>query len=170
MLGTMGTWDDTKRQQFYPQMRDQVLTAAKRQGLDLSAELPEKFDPVTLDAFIDGSVPVGTQRAQRLTKDHHTATEALGADRIKTTQQGQQLVHEDKQASIAAGNARAAGHDATSIRNTDARLTAGPVVSTTDSSGDVTMPDGTVKHYKGTKVTTKVRPNPTAKKPTYSGW
>lgn len=67
MLGSMSNWSEDKRKQFYPQMREQVINAGKRQGLDLSGELPEDYDPVKLDAFIDAAVPVGTQRAQRLT-------------------------------------------------------------------------------------------------------
>lgn len=69
MLESMASWDDAKRKQFYPQVRQQVLSAGKRQGLDLSDDLPAEFDATTLDAFIDGAVPVGTQRAHRLTKE-----------------------------------------------------------------------------------------------------
>lgn len=79
MLGSMAGWDDAKRQQFYPQMRSQVLAAANKQGLDLSSELPEQFDSTALDAFIDGAVPVGTQRAQRLTREKQVAAAAQAA-------------------------------------------------------------------------------------------
>lgn len=96
MLGSMTTWDDKKREQFYPQMRQQVLGAAKRQGLDLSGELPETFDPTALDAFIDGAVPVGTQRAQRLTKERIDNQDEQAGARIGTTIRGQDLSHQDR--------------------------------------------------------------------------
>lgn len=112
MLGSMGTWDEAKRQQFYPQMREQVINAGKRQGLDLSAELPEAYDGVALDAFIDGAVPVGTQRTQR-----------LSGDRIEATIRGQDVRSADvrRGQDIASGD-RAAGR-ATTERGQD--LTAG---------------------------------------------
>lgn len=82
MLGSMSTWDEARRQQNYPQMREQVLRAAQRQGLDLSSELPESYDSIALDAFIDASVPVGTQRQQRLTAERNETLAAQGRDRI----------------------------------------------------------------------------------------
>lgn len=96
MLGSMANWDDAKRQQFYPQMRSQVLAAANKQGLDLSSELPEQFDSTALDAFIDGAVPVGTQRAQRLTKERIDNQDAQAAARNATTIRGQDLSHQDR--------------------------------------------------------------------------
>jgi len=134
-----------------------------------TAELPNDYNPIALDAFADSLVPVGTQRAQRLTELRDANNAQLGKDRIGATIQGQQLNHTDRQAGIAAANSRAAGHDATSRANTQARINAGPVVSTTNSSGDIVMPDGTIKKYSGTKTTTKGRAG-TAKQPTISGW
>lgn len=90
MLGTMGTWDDTRRQTNYPQMRQQALNYAKANGLDLSTELPETFDSVALDAFIDGAVPVGTQRAQRLTAERNEILADQGQQRIDETVTGRQ--------------------------------------------------------------------------------
>jgi hypothetical protein len=98
MLGSMTTWDDKKREQFYPQMRQQVLSAAQRQGLDLSGELPETFDPTALDAFIDGAVPVGTQRAQRLTKERIDNQDEQAGARIDTTRRGQDISSADRAA------------------------------------------------------------------------
>jgi hypothetical protein len=68
MLGTMANWAEDKRPSSYSALRDQVLRYGKVNGLDLSNELPETYDPVALDSFIDTSVPVGTQRAQRLSE------------------------------------------------------------------------------------------------------
>lgn len=119
MLGSMTSWDDAKRQQFYPQMRSQVLAAGNKQGLDLSTELPETYDPVALDAFIDGAVPVGTQRAQRLTKERidnqdEQAGERIGATvrgqdvRSADTRRGQDIRSGDAAANRAAANGRSA--------------------------------------------------------------
>lgn len=126
MLGSMANWDDAKRQQFYPQMRSQVLAAANKQGLDLSSELPEQFDSIALDAFIDGAVPVGTQRAQRLTKERIDNQDAQAAARNATTIRGQDVSAatarrgQDIRASTAA-----AGREAASDR-LDRRLSARP--------------------------------------------
>jgi hypothetical protein len=91
MLDSMTTWDDNKREQFYPQMRKQVLTAAQRQGLDLSSELPETFNSVALDAFIDGAIPVRTQRSQRLTKERIDNQYEQAGARIDATIRGQDV-------------------------------------------------------------------------------
>jgi hypothetical protein len=133
MLGSMATWDDAKRQQFYPQMRDQVINAGKRQGLDLSGELPEKFDPTALDAFIDGAVPVGTQRAQRLTKERIDNQDEQAGARVAATERGQDLSHADRQSGQAItargqdirASTAAAGRSAASDR-LDRRLAARP--------------------------------------------
>ncbi len=106
MLGTMATWDQKKREQYYPKMREQVLSAAKRQGFDLSADLPETYDPVALDAFVDGNVPLGTQRSQRLTEDRNQVSETQGAQRLALTERGQNISHEDRVASREAAAAR----------------------------------------------------------------
>lgn len=91
MLGSMANWDDAKRQQFYPQMRQQVIAAGNKQGLDLSSELPETYDSNTLDAFIDGAVPVGTQRAQRLTKERIDNQDEQAGARVGATIRGQDI-------------------------------------------------------------------------------
>lgn len=96
MLGTMSEWDDNKRSTKYADMRNQVLNYAKNNGLDLSTELPESFDPTSLDSFIDGSVPVGTQRAQRLTRERIDVQRDLGEGRIATTRRGQDVSSVDR--------------------------------------------------------------------------
>lgn len=133
MLGSMASWDDAKRQQFYPQMREQVLGAGKRQGLDLSAELPETYDSTALDAFIDGAVPVGTQRAQRLTKERIDNQDEQAGARIDATVRGQDLSHQDRQSGQAItargqdirASTAAAGRSAASER-LDRRLASRP--------------------------------------------
>jgi hypothetical protein len=92
MLGSMASRGEEERKALYPRMREQILLASKRQGLDLGAELPEQYDSVALDAFIDGAVPVGTQRAQRLTSErqaetgrHNVVTEGQGDRRLVET-------------------------------------------------------------------------------------
>ena len=126
MLGSMANWDDAKRQQFYPQMRQQVIAAGNKQGLDLSSELPETYDSTTLDAFIDGAVPVGTQRAQRLTKERIDNQDEQAGARVGATIRGQDVSAatarrgQDIRASTAA-----AGREAASDR-LDRRLSARP--------------------------------------------
>lgn len=84
MLGTMATWDDSRRQQNYGAMRQQVLNYGTRNGLDLSSELPDSYDSNALDAFIQNAVPVGMQGQLRLGNDkldestrHHGVTEGI---------------------------------------------------------------------------------------------
>ncbi len=121
MLGSMHTWDDAKRQQFYPQMREQVLNAARRQGIDLSAELPEAYDAIALDAFIDGAVPVGTQRTQRLARERIEATTRGQDIRSTDTRRGQDIRSTDTRRGqdINSGD-RAAGR-AVTVRGQDVR-------------------------------------------------
>lgn len=99
MLGSMSGWDEDRRRQNYPQMRAQVLRAAERQGLDLSSELPETYDPVSLDAFIDASVPVGMQRSQRLTRERMDQQQDQFEQRDSTTRRGQDINSNDRAAS-----------------------------------------------------------------------
>ena len=96
MLGTMANWDDARRQQYYPALRDQVINAGKRQGLDLSSELPEQFDANTIDAFTSGAVPVTAQRAQLLTKDKNENNNQLGNDKLAESVRNHDFQHEDR--------------------------------------------------------------------------
>lgn len=126
MLGSMSTWDDAKRQQFYPQMRSQVIAAGNRQGFDLSPELPETYDGTALDAFIDGAVPVGTQRSQRLVKERIDNQDAQAGARVGATIRGQDVRSADTRRGqdIRSGDA-AAGRAAANGRNA-ARIAARP--------------------------------------------
>lgn len=162
MLETMTGWDDGRRQQFWPQVREQALRAAKAQGLDLRSELPEVFDPVALDAFIGANITPGAQRTQR-----------LSGERIETTQRGQDLsaearaasleetrrrnlaAEEDRDASRASAEARAAaslaarGAGSSNSRSPASSRTPRPTGSGRPRSGDiVTMPDGTQRRIR----------------------
>jgi hypothetical protein len=147
----------------YKLARTRLLTssASIRADKDLVEELsnlyPEDANPNMIHAALAGRVPIAKQWDQAITEKRDANTAQLGKDRLGVTVRGQDLTHNDRQAGIAAANSRAAGHDATSTANTQARINAGPVVSTTDSSGNVVMPDGTVRKYSGTKTTTKTR-------------
>ncbi len=99
MLGTMATWDDTRRATNYGALRDQAIRYAQANGLDLSNELPTEFDPVQLDSFIDSSVPVGTQRAQRLTRERMDQQQDQFEQRDATTRRGQDIASGDRAAS-----------------------------------------------------------------------
>lgn len=132
MLGTMGTWDDTRRQANYPQMRQQALNYAKANGLDLSTELPETFDSVALDAFIDGAVPVGTQRAQRLTAERNEILADQGGQRLQQgdrrldiTENDQRVRAEDRDADRVERARAANQRDRTQRRGQDRPRTGG---------------------------------------------
>lgn len=99
MLGTMATWDDPRRATNYGALREQVLRYGQANGLDLSNELPTEFDPVQLDSFIDGAVPVGTQRAQRLTRERMDQQQDQFEQRDATTRRGQDIASGDRAAS-----------------------------------------------------------------------
>lgn len=113
LLGSMTQWTPDKRAANYPAMRDQVLKYGAANGLDLSSELPETYNPDVLDSFIDSAVPVGTQRTQRLTEIKNANTKELGEKRIATTVRGQDIVSSDKAASRAV---TARGQDMSSAR------------------------------------------------------
>lgn len=82
MFNTMTDWTDDKRTSGYGMLREQALKYAKAQGLDMGAELPEAYDPFAVDSFIDASVPVGTQRQQRLTDERNKIIAEQGDQRI----------------------------------------------------------------------------------------
>lgn len=92
-LNTMKTWDEPKRKQFYPQLRNQIILAGKKYGADFS-DLPEVYDASTapiLEGFISGAVPVATQRQQALketqiaeTIDHNNTTEKISQQNADT--------------------------------------------------------------------------------------
>lgn len=126
MLGSMAGWDDAKRQQFYPQMRSQVLSAANKQGLDLSSELPEQFDSTALDAFIDGAVPVGTQRAQRLTKERIDNQDEQAGARVGATIRGQDIRSADTRRGQDIRSGDAAANRAAAGQRNAARIAARP--------------------------------------------
>lgn len=96
MLGTMATWDDNRRTANYGALRDQAIKYGQANGLDLSSELPAQFDPIQLDSFIDGAVPVGTQRAQRLTRDRMVQQGEQFQQRDETTRRGQDITSGDR--------------------------------------------------------------------------
>jgi hypothetical protein len=103
MLSTMSRWDEDKRGANYGVLRDQVLKYGQANGLDLSKELPDSYDGTLLDSFIDQAVPVGMQRAQRLTEQkmedtneyrtnslgekvrHNQSTEDISRSRVSET-------------------------------------------------------------------------------------
>ncbi len=82
MVNTMSGWPEDKRKENWPSLRSQVIAAGKRRGYDLTDELPETYDPMQLDAFIDSAVPVGTQRGQRLSSRRLDITEKQGDRRL----------------------------------------------------------------------------------------
>ena len=126
MLSSMANWDDAKRQQFYPQMLSQVLAAANKQGLDLSSELPEQFDSIALDAFIDGAVPVGTQRAQRLTKERIDNQDEQAGARVGATIRGQDIRSADTRRGQDIRSGDAAANRAAAGQRNAARIAARP--------------------------------------------
>lgn len=114
MLGSMSEWDDNKRSSGYSLMRDQALKYANANGLDLSAELPDQFDPIALDSFIDSSVPVGTQRNQRLAKERqgetvrkNVVTEKLSEEKFGETKRHNKVTENQGQQRIGISAARA---------------------------------------------------------------
>ena len=114
MLGSMAGWDETKRQTGYALMREQALKYASANGLDLSTELPDQYDGVALDSFIDASVPVGTQRTQRLASARQEETvrsnavkETISKERLSETKRHNQVTEGQGQQRIGISAARA---------------------------------------------------------------
>lgn len=170
MLGTMATWDDNRRTTNYGALRDQAIRYGQANGLDLSNELPTQFDPVSLDSFIDGAVPVGTQRAQRLTRERMDQQGEQFNRRDETTRRGQDITSGDRRRGQDITSAdRAAGRDTTErgqdIRSTDTRR--GQDVRSADTRRGQDMrpqrfvPDPNKIYVQGGK---RFRYNPTTKK------
>lgn len=129
MLDSMGQWDPTKRTTDYPLMRSQALKYAQANGLDLSTELPESYDPTILDSFIDGAVPAGTQRAQRLSAARAAVAERQGDARIGVAKDRNDIsrTQGDRRLDIADRAERdrtTLGRDTNDIRRSDPRRVA----------------------------------------------
>lgn len=106
MLNSLVNSPERERAGLYTQQRKQLLTSYP----ELAPELPENYDSNRLDMFIGSTIPSGVQRAQRLTAEHNVRTEDQTDARINTTIRGQDLNHQDRQAGIAAANARASAN------------------------------------------------------------
>lgn len=75
-LGSLVGVPEKDRATNYAAIRSRLLSRYGTSDPQLANDLPQTYDPVSVDAFIDGAVPVGTQRSQRLQKDRDAATDA----------------------------------------------------------------------------------------------
>jgi len=90
----------------------------------LSDMFPEQYDPYMVHSSIASNVTPAKQWDQAITENRDANNVALGTERIKTTQRGQDISHGDRQDSIAHADGRAAARNATSASNTAARIAA----------------------------------------------
>lgn len=93
MLGALARVPEQDRAANYSRARQAIIGRYGRADPQLSQDLPEEYDSVVVDAFIDGAVPMGTQRAQRLTADRVEETgrsnrerETISAERLRETE------------------------------------------------------------------------------------
>jgi hypothetical protein len=107
-LNTLTTKNEADRAKLYPALREQLLKAGKASGVDLSEDLPKEYDGFALDVFIDESIPVGTQRAQRLTEKRIEESARQADQRDRTTRRAQDISSADRKMSETGKNKRAA--------------------------------------------------------------
>lgn len=119
MLSTMAGWDDNRRSSGYGALRDQIIRYGQAQGLDLSNELPTTFDANQLDSFIDGSVPVGTQRSQRLVRERMDQQQRQADQRDATIRRGQDIGSTDRRRGQDINSSDRAASRATTERGQD---------------------------------------------------
>jgi hypothetical protein len=75
-LGSLVGVPEADRANNYAAIRQRLLSRYGTSDPQLTNDLPETYDPVAVDSFIDGAVPVGTQRSQRLQATRDAATDA----------------------------------------------------------------------------------------------
>lgn len=100
-INSTNGWTPEKLTRDWSALRNQMISAGKRQGYDLSDDIPETADPVAINGFLDANVGLGTQRAQWLTERRDDRTYEMAGKRDQTTRRGQDLSHEDRQAAEA---------------------------------------------------------------------
>ena len=146
----LATRPETERAKTYEQMLPKFI----QNYPEAAKDLPDSYDPTLLDAYADSRVPVGAQRTLRLSKDKMDQQGDQFNTRNETTIRGQNLSHQDRQASISAANERA--------KNRDQNKPVKTVMSYTGDDGYryAEQSDGTVLKSK-----TKVRPPASATSP-----
>lgn len=115
-LGSLVGVPKADRATNYAAIRQRLLSRYGTSDPQLATDLPETYDPVAVDSFIDGAVPVGTQRSQRLQATRDAATDAdRDADRGErvrhntvTERQGDARIGISAQRAAAAGRPRPA--------------------------------------------------------------
>lgn len=133
LLNTLSGMSEEDRRRNYPMMRDRARAAAAQRGLTLSPqEVPDNYDPIALDAYLNSNVPVGTQRTQLMNSKNREIVNDLAADRLDETvrhnQAGEGDRDADRDARVGVATMRdgttrdiATMRDGTSRRNTDVR-------------------------------------------------
>lgn len=115
-LGSLVGVPEADRATNYAAIRSRLLSRYGTSDAQLANDLPEQYDPVAVDSFVDGAVPVGTQRSQRLQANRDEATDAdrdaTRAERIRhngvTESQGNQRIGISAQRAAASGRPRPA--------------------------------------------------------------
>jgi hypothetical protein len=115
-LGSLVGVPEADRATNYAAIRQRLLSRYGTSDPQLANDLPETYDPVAVDSFIDGAVPVGTQRSQRLQATRDAATDAdrdaARGERIRhntvTEGQGDARIGISAQRAAAAGRPRPA--------------------------------------------------------------
>lgn len=114
-FGSLTGVPEGERAATYAGLRSKMLSAYGGSDPELANLLPETYDPIAVDAFLDSTVPVGMQRQQRLTKTRIDNQDEQFDRRDETTRRGQDITSGDK----AAGRAiTTRGQD---IRSSDTR-------------------------------------------------
>lgn len=107
MLGTTATWDETKKDQHWPMLREQVLNYGLANGLDMSNELPEAYSQDVVDTYTAGDSTVNQQVQRRQAGEKEQALESYRQDKLEqtgdiadqrntTTRRGQDFSHSDR--------------------------------------------------------------------------
>ena len=99
MLGALAGVSENDRAKNYAEIRKRLLNRYSSLDPQLAQDLPEEYDPVSIDAFVEGAVPVRVQRTQKLTAERIDATRDIAAQRDETTRRGQNITSGDKAAS-----------------------------------------------------------------------
>ncbi len=87
---------EADRANVYTGLRSKMLSAYGNSDPELANLLPETYDPIAVDAFLDSAVPVGMQRNQRLTRDRLDQQQDQFEQQDATTRRGQDIGSTDR--------------------------------------------------------------------------
>lgn len=122
LLNTLTGMSDEERRRSYPMIRDRARAAASQRGLTLTSdEVPDNYDPIVLDAYLNSNIPIGTQRQQLMTSKRNEVSADQGQQRIEQGNDRNAETRRNHDISDANNDANRASRDSNAAANRETR-------------------------------------------------